>query len=44
LIVGSGVLITLLSAFDIWGRWHTVLRESAIMTQLLRAIWVIAFL
>jgi hypothetical protein len=44
LIVGSGVLITLLSTFDIWGSWHPVLRESAIMTQLLRAIWVIAFL
>jgi hypothetical protein len=44
LIVGLGVLITLLSTFDIWGSWHPVLRESAIMTQLLRAIWVIAFL
>jgi hypothetical protein len=45
LIVGSGVLITLLSTFDIWGSWHPVLRqESAIMSQLLRAIWVIAFL
>jgi hypothetical protein len=43
LIVGSGVLITLLSTFDIWGSWHPVLRESPIMTQLLRAIWVIAF-
>jgi hypothetical protein len=44
LIVGSGVLITLLSTFDIWGSWHPVLRESSIMTQLLRAIWVVAFL
>jgi hypothetical protein len=44
LIVGSGVLITLLSTFDIWGSWHPVLRESAAITQLLRAIWVIAFL
>jgi len=42
--VGSGVLITLLSTFDIWGSWHPVLRESPIMTLLLRAIWVIAFL
>jgi hypothetical protein len=44
LIVGSGVLITLLSTFDIWGSWHPVLRESATMTQLLRTIWVVAFL
>jgi hypothetical protein len=44
LIVGSGVLITLLSTFDIWGSWHPVLRESPIMTQLLRTIWVVAFL
>ncbi len=44
LIVGAGVLITLLSTFDIWGSWHPVLRESALMTQLLRTIWVIAFL
>lgn len=43
LIVGLGILITLLSTFDIWGSWHPVLRESRIMTQLLRAIWVIAF-
>lgn len=44
LVVGLAVLITLLSTFDIWGSWHPVLRESAIMTQLLRAFWVIAFL
>jgi hypothetical protein len=44
LIVGSGVLITLLSTFDIWGSWHPVLRESGIMTQLLRSVWVVAFL
>jgi hypothetical protein len=44
LIVGLAVLITLLSTFDIWGSWHPVLRESTVITQLLRAIWVIAFL
>jgi hypothetical protein len=44
LIVGLAVLITLLSTFDIWGTWHPVLRESVVITQLLRAIWVIAFL
>jgi hypothetical protein len=44
LIVGLAVLITLLSTFDIRGSWHPVLRESTIITQLLRAIWVIAFL
>ena len=43
LIAGLGILITLLSTFDIWGSWHPVLRESPIMTQLLRAIWVTAF-
>jgi hypothetical protein len=43
LIVGLAVLVTLLSTFDIWGTWHSVLRESTIITQLLRAIWVIAF-
>jgi hypothetical protein len=44
LVVGAGVLITLLSTFDIWGSWHAVLRESPLMTQLLRALWVVAFL
>ena len=44
LIVGCGILITLLSTFDIWGSWHPVLRESAIMSLLLRTIWVVAFL
>jgi hypothetical protein len=43
LIVGAGILVTLLSTFDIWGSWHPVLRESAPMTQLLRTIWIIAF-
>jgi hypothetical protein len=43
LIVGSAVLITLLSTFDIWGSWHPVLSESPVMTQLLRAIWAVAF-
>jgi hypothetical protein len=44
LIVGSGVLITLLSTFDIWGSWHPVLRESPLMTQILRGLWVVVFL
>ncbi len=44
LIVGCGVLITLLSTFDIWGSWHPVLRESPVMTQLLRGLWVVVFL
>ncbi len=44
LIVGTGVLITLLSTFDIWGSWHPVLRESPIMTRLLRGLWVVVFL
>lgn len=44
LIVGTGVLITLLSTFDIWGSWHPVLRESPVMTQLLRGLWVVVFL
>ena len=43
LIVGAGVLIALLSTFDIWGSWHPVLRESPVMTQLLRGIWVVVF-
>jgi len=42
-IVGAGILVTLLSTFDIWGSWHPVLRESAPMTQLLRTVWVVAF-
>jgi fatty acid desaturase len=44
LIVGAGVLITLLSTFDIWGSWHPVLRESPLMTQLLRGLWVVVFM
>jgi hypothetical protein len=44
LIVGLGVLITLLCTFDIWGTWHPVLRESAFMTLLLRGLWAVAFL
>ena len=44
LIVGAGVLITLLSTFDIWGTWHPVLRESPLMAQLLRSLWVVVFL
>lgn len=44
LIVGAGVLITLLSTFDIWGSWHPVLRESPLMARLLRSIWVVVFL
>ena len=44
LIVGAGVLITLLSTFDIWGSWHPVLHESPLMTQLLRGLWVVVFL
>jgi hypothetical protein len=44
LIVGLGVLITLLCTFDIWGTWHAVLRESAFMLLLLRGLWVVAFL
>jgi hypothetical protein len=44
LIVGTGVLITLLSTFDIWGSWHPVLRESPVMTQLLRSLWVVVFM
>ncbi len=43
-IVGAGVLITLLSTFDIWGSWHPVLRESPLMTQFLRSLWVVVFL
>jgi hypothetical protein len=42
-VVGLGILITLLSTFDIWGSWHPVLRETPVMTRLLRTIWVIAF-
>ena len=44
LIVGLGVLITLLSTFDIWGTWHPVLRESTFMTFLLRSLWGAALL
>jgi hypothetical protein len=44
LIVGAGVLITLLSTFDIWGSWHPVLRESPLMSRLLRSLWVVIFL
>lgn len=44
LIVGLGVLITLLCTFDIWGTWHPVLRESLFITWLLRGLWGIAFL
>jgi hypothetical protein len=44
LIVGLGVLITLLCTFDIWGTWHPVLRESTFMTLLLRGLWAVAFL
>lgn len=44
LIVGLGVLITLLCTFDIWGTWHLVLRESSFMTLLLRGLWAVAFL
>jgi hypothetical protein len=44
LVVGAGVLITLLSTFDIWGSWHPVLQESPRMTQLLRSIWGVVFL
>lgn len=39
LVVGLGVLIILLSTFDIWGTWHPVLRESEFMTLLLRCLW-----
>lgn len=44
LVVGLGVLITLLCTFDIWGTWHAVLRESQFMTLLLRGLWAVAFL
>jgi hypothetical protein len=44
LIVGAGVLITLLCTFDIWGTWHPVLRESVFMPLLLRSLWAVAFL
>jgi len=44
LIIGLGVLITLLCTFDIWGTWHPVLRESSFMTVLLRGLWGVAFL
>jgi len=44
LIVGLGVLITLLSTFDIWGTWHPVLRESAFINLLLRCLWGTALL
>jgi hypothetical protein len=44
LIIGLGVLITLLCTFDIWGTWHPVLRESVFMTLLLRSLWGVAFL
>jgi len=44
LIVGLGVLVTLLCTFDIWGTWHAVLRESMFMTLLLRGLWGVAFL
>jgi hypothetical protein len=43
LIVGSGVMVTLLCTFDIWGTWHPVLRESVFMTWLLRGLWGVAF-
>ncbi len=43
LIVGSGVMVTLLCTFDIWGTWHPVLRESTFMTWLLRGLWGVAF-
>ena len=44
LIVGLGVLITLLCTLDIWGTWHPVLRESTFMTFLLRGLWGVVFL
>jgi len=44
LVVGLGVLIILLSTFDIWGTWHPVLRESEFMTLLLRCLWAAALL
>jgi hypothetical protein len=44
LIVGVGVLITLLCTFDIWGTWHAVLRESPFLTVLLRSLWSVALL
>ena len=44
LVVGLGVLIILLSTFDIWGTWHPVLRESEFMTLLLRGLWAMALL
>jgi len=44
LIIGLGVLITLLCTFDIWGTWHPVLRESSFITVLLRGLWGVAFL
>jgi hypothetical protein len=44
LIVGAGVLFTLLCTFDIWGTWHPVLRESVFMPLLLRSLWAVAFL
>jgi hypothetical protein len=44
LIIGLGVMITLLCTFDIWGTWHPVLQESAFITWLLRGLWGVAFL
>lgn len=44
LIVGLGVMITLLCTFDIWGTWHPVLRESSFIAWLLRGLWGFAFL
>jgi hypothetical protein len=43
LIVGLGVMITLLCTFDIWGAWHPVLQERAFMRWMLWGVWGVAF-